>query len=278
MRDQEGDGMNTFRLIALGLLLIAAPIRAEVMVMVHGYHGNPDDWRSSGIVPKLRAAGWQDGGAVFFAPDGQLMMPASTSSSSKLLLTVHLPSEYPLILQSQTLEKYLQAINSAYPEERLILVGHSAGGVVARSALVRASGRLPVAQLITIAAPHLGTSLAEAGAFAARSPLALVAPMMGAGTLNRSAQLYHDLQPEEPGTLLFVLNRQPHPRIDYVSMVRKQPFGIPGDLLVSEDSQRLEHVYALRGLARSVVAGFGHGLLAGDADVILRLLNGPRYL
>ena len=121
--------MNTFRLLALSLLLIAAPISADVMVMVHGYHGNPDDWRSSGIVPKLSAAGWQDGGAVFFAPDGQLMMPSSMASSSKLLLTVHLPSEYPLILQSQTLEKYLQAINSAYPEERLILVGHSAGGV-----------------------------------------------------------------------------------------------------------------------------------------------------
>lgn len=274
--------MRIFRWKVLALLaatLILTPaVRAEVMVLVHGYHGNPDDWRSSGIVTRLAGAGWIDAGVAFYAPDGRLVLPKTGSGSGKHLITVHLPSEFPLLLQSRTLGDYLKAIAEAYPGERLIIVGHSAGGVVARSALVRSPARLPVAQLITIASPHLGTSLAEAGAFAASSPLSMVAPLMGAGTLNRSAQLYHDLQPEEPGTLLFALNRQPHPRIDYVSMVRRQPFGIPGDLLVSSESQRLEHVYALRGLARSIVAGFGHGLHSGDADVILRLLNGPRAL
>lgn len=271
--------MKCIRLIMLTIFLFSWGVaKADVMVLVHGYHGNPEDWRSSGIVSRLSGAGWIDVGVVFQAPNGELMLPRSAGRSDNSLYTVHLPSEYPLILQSQTLENYLMAISQANPDEKLIIVGHSAGGVVARSAVVRASQKLPIIQLITIASPHLGTQAAEIGALAARSPLAMVAPMVGAGTLNRSGQLFHDLQPEEPGTLLFTLNRQPHPRIEYISIVRQKTHGLPGDLLVSQESQHMEYVYALRGLARSVIAGFGHGLHVGDGDMILRLINGPRYL
>ncbi|MCB1754704.1 MAG: hypothetical protein KDJ38_04235 [Gammaproteobacteria bacterium] len=271
--------MSGLRLL-LGVLAVVASVsvRADIILMVHGYQGNADDWRHSGIVARLGKAGWQDGGVIFRAASSEVIFASEPIEAGKILFTAHLPSEYPLILQSQTLESYLQAIGERYPQEDIVLIGHSAGGVVARSALVRSSARLPVKQLITIASPHLGTQAAELGVLAAHSPLSMIAPMLGAGTLNRSGQLYKDLLPEKPGSLLFLLNRQQHPRIDYISLVRRKAYGLPGDLLVPEESQHLEYVYALRGLARSVVAGYGHALHAGDAEVILRVLDGPRSL
>ncbi len=251
---------------------------AEIMILVHGYQSNADDWRRFGIVERLGDSNWRDSGVVYLDPRGQMRFSGVPLKNDKLIFTAHLPSEYPLLRQSQVLETYIKGIANQYPDQRIVLIGHSAGGVVARSALVRAGGTLPISQLITIASPHLGTEAAQLGAIVANSPLAMVAPMMGVGTLNRSQQLYKDLLPEKPGTLLFMLNRQPHPRIEYVSMVRHQAGGFPTDLVVSKNSQRLENVYALRGLARSVMAGYGHGLHAGDADVIVRLIEGLRSL
>lgn len=260
------------------MVSLSGVVRADIMILVHGYQSNADDWRRSGIVERLGRFDWRDSGAVFLDPHGQMDFSNEPLKNDKVIFTVHLPSEYPLHQQSQTLETFIKGIASYYPNEAIVLVGHSAGGVVARSALVRAGGLLPISQLITIASPHLGTEAATVGAMVADSALAMVAPIMGAGALNRSAQLYKDLQPEKPGTLLFMLNRQRHPRIEYVSMVRHEAYGFPTDLVVPKDSQRLENVYALRGLARSVMAGYGHGLHVGDADVIVRLIEGPRSL
>ena len=157
-------------------------------------------------------------------------------------------------------------------------MGHSAGGVVARGALVNTKPALPVVQLITIASPHLGTNLVKLGLLTANSPLGFFTPFLGAGTINRSEQLYRDLLPEKPGSYLYMLNRQPHPRIEYVSVVRSDKFGVPSDFVVSEKSQHLESVYALHGYARSVISGKGHKLQARDGYIILQLVNGPRYL
>lgn len=260
------------------LLLLSQVAQADIMILVHGYQSDADDWRRSGIVERLGHFDWRDSGVVYLNPRGQISFSNLPIKHDKLIFTAHLPSEYPLLQQSQTLETYIKGIAQQYPDQRIVLIGHSAGGVVARSALVRAGGSLPISQLITIASPHLGTDAAKIGTIVANSPLAMMAPMMGVGTLNRSEQLYEDLLPEKPGTLLFMLNRQQHPRIEYVSMVRHASHGFPTDFIVSKNSQRLENVYALRGLARSVMAGYGHGLHAGDADVIVRLIDGPRSL
>ena len=266
------------RIVAFFLMFWLTPSQADVMVLVHGYQGVPDDWRVSGIAARLGDAGWEDAGVIDLSNTGEPVLPERVGPADNYLYTVKLPSEDPILLQAQTLSLYLQSLAQRHAYEPLIVVGHSAGGVVARSALVRTAASLPVAQLITIATPHLGTALAEAGATVAKSPLAWVAPLLGGSTLYHSEQLFTDLMPERPGSLLFMLNRQPHPRIDYVSVVRREAYGLPGDLLVPRDSQRLEHVYALRGLARSIDAGYGHQLQQDDGEVILRVLNGQRYL
>lgn len=271
--------MLKHRLLFLTLILMLSHVvKADIMILVHGYQSNANDWRRSGVVERLGQYQWLDSGVVNLDPQGQVHFSKPPLKNDKVIFTVHLPSEYPLLQQSQALETCINRIANFYPDKRIVLIGHSLGGVVARSALVRAGGLLPVSQLITIASPHLGTEAAKIGALVAGSPLAMVAPIMGAGALNRSEQLYKDLQPEVPGTLLFMLNRQQHPRIEYVSMVRQAPHGFPTDFVVPENSQRLENVYALRRLARSVLAGYGHGLQAGDADVIVRLIEGPRSL
>ncbi len=260
------------------LTITSVSSRADIILMVHGYHGHADDWRRAGIVNKLSSGGWQDAGVVFQSAQGEVLFTQDIIASEKKQLTAHLPSEYPVLIQSQTLENLLRRVNEQYPEDKIILIGHSAGGVVARSALVRGGKSIPVTQLITIASPHLGTEIAEIGSFAAESPLAMITPWLGGGAINRSGQLFRDLQPEKPGSLLFLLNRQQHPRIDYVSLVRRQAYGLFADLLVPEESQHMEYVYALRGLARSISAGYGHALHPGDGDIILRLIDGPRLL
>lgn len=260
------------------MLLLSGVVKADIMILVHGYQANANDWRLSGVVERLEQSDWHDSGVVNLDLQGKIHFSKPPLKGNRVIFTVHLPSEYPLLQQSQVLETCINGIAKLYPENRIVLIGHSLGGVVARSALVRSGGLLPVSQLITIASPNLGTEAAKIGVLVAGSPLAMVAPIMGAGVLNRSEQLYKDLQPEKPGTLLFMLNRQQHPRIEYVSMVRHAPHGFPTDFIVPKNSQRLENVYALRGLARSVMAGYGHGLQAGDADVIVRLIEGPRSL
>ncbi len=252
-------------------------VSADILVLIHGYQGDAGDWKRAGINNRLIHAGWREAGALIMV-SGKPVLVAKPVRESNKFITVQLPGEFPLLLQSTALENYLLKLIEAYPGEALILVAHSAGGVVARGMLINAYTALPVKQLITIASPHLGTNTALLGVLTANSPLAYFTPFMGAGTINRSEQLYSDLLPEEPGSLLFALNRQQHPRIEYVSIVRTHAYGVSSDLIVPPESQHLESVYALRGLARSVIAGFGHALQAADGDLILQLVEGPRSL
>ncbi len=270
--------MRIARILSFIILYsIGSTAQADIMVLVHGYNGDADDWRRSGIAEQLHYAGWRDGGVVYSVASKPTFSSPKVTTANKFF-TVQLPSEYPLLFQSKILATYLHSINTIYPDERIVLVGHSAGGVIARGTVVNAAVRLPVTQLITIASPNLGTDAAMLGVLTANSPLSMFTPLMGAGTINRSEQLYRDLSPEEPGSLLFVLNRQQHPLIEYISVVRKKTFGVPGDLIVSEESQHLEYVFALRNIARSVIAGYGHRLQEQDANVILRLVSGSRSL
>ena len=155
------------------------------------------------------------------------------------------------------------------------MVGHSAGGVLARLYLVRQpdSG---VDALITIASPHLGTGSAELGAMAGQSPLAWVAPLLGGDTFNRSQSLFQDLVRERPGSLLFWLNRQPHPRARYIAIVRDDDslLGL-GEVIVPTWSQDMNNVYALRGWVRTITVPAGHNLEETDGRLLARIL---RYL
>jgi pimeloyl-ACP methyl ester carboxylesterase len=249
------------------------PALAEVVVLVPGYLSDADGWRASGVGRALAEAGWRDGGDLRWGPRGPLL-PHATALGPRSFYTVALPTEAPLAVQARFLTGYVDALRPRHPGEGVTLVGHSAGGVVARLYMVQ-NPDSGVGALVTFASPHLGTETAEIASLLGQTPLAWVAPLIGAGTLNRSQGLYRDLSRENPQGVLFWLNRQPHPPARYVSVVRADPglLGV-GDVVVPEWSQDLNNVLALRGRASRVSISAGHGLSPEDGEVLTRILAG----
>ena len=249
----------------------ALPASAKTLVLVQGYLGNVASYRQSAITDILKIKGWTDGGHLVALPQG--VAGLYKVEGAKRFYTLELPTEAPTTVQAGILASYVRNISEMYAEEDLILVGHSAGGVVSRLMLVQYPD-IEVETLITIASPHLGTELAEDGLTLANSPVGFFAPMFGAGTLNRSQALYADLVRERPGTLLGWLNRQTHPDIRYVSLVRGDPRNPAnnGDDIVPGWSQDLNNVVALKGKATTYLTPAAHELTAGDGAMIAGLL------
>jgi pimeloyl-ACP methyl ester carboxylesterase len=251
-------------LMILFILLLSLPSYAgQTLVLIHGYLSDGSAWRPTGIVRALQNTGWQDAGHLF--PNAPVRGRAVRTPLERYIYTVTLPSEAPLAVQAQWLDFYLRKLQVKHPDNSLILVGHSAGGVVAR--LVMVVSGIRIQGLLTIATPHLGTDKAELGAGLGNSPLGLVAPFFGADTINRSQGLYHDLVREYPTSLLFWLNRQPHPSAFYVSVVRAS-----GDEWVPPYSQNMNDVPALRGKAMTVTSPGRHRLQPADGPLLASLL------
>ncbi len=252
----------------IGLLLIAllslAAHAEQTLVLVHGYLGDGNTWRSAGIITALQETGWQDAGNL--SPNTPLPRSVVSNPVKRSIYTVTLPSEASLGVQAQWLDSYLRHLRKRHPNNALILAGHSAGGVVAR--LVMVVSDIPVQGLITIASPHLGTDKAEWGTMLGQSPFSWAAPFLGLGTLNRSQGLYSDLVREHPTSLLFWLNRQTHPRAFYASIVRTGE-----EKWVPTYSQDMNDVPALRGLAVTKTTIGTHSLQAEDGPLLASLLN-----
>ncbi len=221
------------------LFLSASSYAGKTVVLIHGYLGDGSSWHANGIAAALQ---------------------------NYDTYTVNLPSEAPLVAQAQYLDVYLRDIKAKHPQNSLVLVGHSAGGVVARLVMVRSG--IPIQGLITISSPHLGTDKAELAYNISNSPFGWIAPFLGLSTINRSRDLYRDLMRENPSSLIFWLNRQPHPKAFYASIVR-----IAGDKWVAPYSQDLNDVPALRGLATTITSVGTHHLQPADGPVLLDLLN-----
>lgn len=237
---------------------------ADAMLLIQGHLSHAQQWRHSGVAAALVQAGWQDGGHLHLSSQG-VALHGPPREGEQQFYTITLDTAAPLWVQQQQLTPYLRFLAGRHAGEALHLVGHSAGGVVARLWLVQ--HRQPeVASLITLASPHLGTGLAELGRAVGSSPLAMMAPMLGAGEFNRSQALLVDLQREQSGNLLYWLNRQVHPGIRYVAMIRD------GDALVPPWSQDMGNVAALRGRVERVALSGGHALQAGDGWWLARLL------
>jgi triacylglycerol lipase len=262
------------RKIAVILLLLALPAAtpAETLVLLQGYLGDEDYWREAGITRLLDRNGWADAGTLHFTPYG-IRADRPTPASNRRVYTLALPSEAPLMVQLRYMEQYLEVVRKLYPGESLFLSGHSAGGVLGRLYMVEHPD-IPISALITFASPHLGTDSAEIGAEAGKSPLGWFAPLIGGSVLNRSQGLYHDLVREQPGSLLFWLNRQEHPASRYISVVRGDDGLLNfGDLVVPAWSQDMNHVAALRGRSRKIVTQGGHRLTKQDGELLLEILR-----
>lgn len=238
---------------------------AETVVLIQGYLGSAGSWRGTGVAAVLHQAGWSDGGHLSVTPGG-VVQPLPGEAGANRFVTVDLPTEAPAVVQSEVLGSYIAAIRKASGDDPIVLVGHSAGGVVARLFMVRHPDAR-IAGLVTIASPHLGTSAAEMGSFIGSTPMSWFAPMFGLGTINRSQVLYHDLWRERPTNLLGWLNRTPHPKAKYVSVIRG------GDSWVNGYSQDMNRVPALMGAARTIVSPGDHGLRPADGALLADVLR-----
>ncbi len=126
-----------------------------------------------------------------------------------------------MLIQAYQLRQILQAINQTNPGEPVVLVGHSAGGVVARAALVR-GGAKNVKALITIASPHLGTYRAEQALDATDIPFpfSIVTDFFGGeayDTARRSRSLYVDLVRPRPGSFAVLVEQSNPTRLYSIS-------------------------------------------------------------
>ena len=251
--------------------------RADVLVLVHGYLSGAQSWDVSGITGVLQQHDWQRAGVYVAGPAGIQQVPAAGMEAANKFYAVDLPSEAPILVQVYQLNEILDSISQTHKDEPVILVGHSAGGVVARAALVRGQHD-NVKALITIASPHLGTARAEQALDATDIPfpISMVTDFFAGETYHtamRSRSLYVDLVRPQPGTLLYWLNAQPHPDIEYFSIVRGSSEAGWGDYIVPAYSQDMNNVPALRGRSSMINVPVSHGLEPVDGSVIANLLS-----
>jgi pimeloyl-ACP methyl ester carboxylesterase len=121
---------------ALGLMFAGPASAGRILVLVHGYLGDSASWQQSGVLPVLEQAGWKLAGNWQSTPSGVRLVPAGPAAGEFGIDTVDLPSTAPLMEQARLLGGMLGAIAQRHPTDTVDLIGHSAGGVVARLALV----------------------------------------------------------------------------------------------------------------------------------------------
>ena len=256
---------------------------AETVVLIHGYLSNSGDWEANQVTKPLLLAGWQYGGNYTNTRTAEFGVSPPPQSSLKApgkhFFTVDLPADASIEIQSRILGFYLQHLYSQR-QEPLVLVGHSAGGVVARAWLIK-SRDIPVKALITIASPHLGTPLASLAELGIKTPLNEAARMLGIKNFRKSRAIFSDLKEEKPGNFLYWLNHQPHPTINYISIIRRnkaEPLE-KFDYVVPRKSQNMNNIWAIKGLSAVLLTTGDHFLDGNDGiylkDLFTLIYNNP---
>jgi len=263
-------------------LLLALPLRADVVVLVHGWAANADTWLSSGIHSRMLENGWRDAGVITALPTGLSHLGPSVEKSNNSLYRVQLPAHAPMLVQAAHLHSQLDYIHNRHAGEKINIVAHSAGGIVARLVLVKTDAP-EIDTLITIATPHLGTYRALDGLDIAHSKpffcpgpgIDLIKNVAGGDQyryLRDSSAALADLVPASYGGILAWLNRQNHPNIHYHSIIKQIP-GKNGDEIVPAVSQDMNQVDSIRGRSITHVAVSSHALNPGDADLLTSILQ-----
>jgi triacylglycerol lipase len=259
----------------LGLFLFILPgfAGAETLVFIQGFLGDGEGWRDSGITRALQRAGWQDAGHLRLA-GSEVHRDSAPESTIRRYYTIDLPTYARLSKQAQALDQYINYVRKQHPGSALVLVGHSAGGVLARLYMVQHSTEA-FAALITIASPHLGIGSTDLGLEMGARMLAWMTRLIGDDTLDLGWGLLRDLKKQASRNLLGWLNHQPHPQALYISIVHQtgQRYNNLADLLVPAWSQDMNRVYALHGLAATTLIRGGHELRPADGRLLVRILE-----
>lgn len=251
--------------------------RSDVLLLVHGYQGSVYSWERSGVVPVLQHFGWKRAAVLVAAQQGLVPVAMPWPTAENKVINLQLNSELPMVAQANAFSAALRWVNDRYPDEPVVIVGHSLGGVVARLGLVR-DGAPHVKGLITIASPHLGTALAYRGLDELDDPLPvrMLKELLGGelyDKLQRSEGLLHDLVPVVPGKLLHWLNSRQHPDIHYYSIVRTSTSGMLGDAIVPGYSQDMKNVWPIGEKSTRYLVGFNHWLSALDGYQLVNILE-----
>lgn len=250
---------------------------ADITVLVHGFLGSPSSWDRSYISQQLETAGWNRAGVIFQTPEGAMLSQQPGQIAGNEIYSVILPSRAPLMLQASLLHNMISDLQKRHVDEDIVIIGHSAGGVVARAKLVQ-FGTGNIKKLITIASPHSGTGLAvyALNKTHGSGPFGIVRSLFGGEKYHiarSSTGLLLDLVPPHPGNLLFWLNQQPHPDLEYVSIVRGESLHRNGDHVVPGHSQDMNNVPALRGKSQVYFLPTEHSLNPLDGDFLTLLLE-----
>jgi len=269
--------MKISRFIIFLFIFTSAPVHADIMLLVHGFLGHAFSWERSGVNIELQRMGWQHAGMFEGSPYGPQLLVTQHNGATNKVYTATLPSETPVIVQSDVLKNIIDILQQYHPDEPLILVGHSAGGVVARMLLVRHQPK-NIKALITIASPHVGTARADQvlDITANHGPFNFVKEFIGGDdydSLQHSRGLMHDLMYPKPGNMLYWLNSQPHPDIHYASIIRVDKDREAGDKYVPAFSQNMNNVPALMGRSSVYITPASHFLVPEDAITIVSILS-----
>jgi pimeloyl-ACP methyl ester carboxylesterase len=269
--------MKKLLIFLFSLMSISHSALADITVLVHGFLGSPTSWDRSLISRQLEAAGWNRAGVIFQTPEGAMLSQQPGQIAGNEIYRVDLPSRAPLMFQANQLQNMISDLEKRHVDEDIVIIGHSAGGVVARAKLVK-FGAGNVKKLITIASPHSGTGLAlyALNKTHGSGPFGIVKSVLGGEKYHiarSSTGLLLDLVPPHPGSMLFWLNQQPHPALEYVSIVRGESFHRNGDDIVPGHSQDMNNVPALRGKSQVYFLPTEHSLNPLDGDFLTLLLE-----
>jgi len=259
------------------LLFISIPVYADIMLLIHGYLGDANSWEQSGINSELDQQGWTRAGVFQGSVLGPQLFVTENNNAKNQVYVATLPSMAPVMMQADTLKNIIDVIRQQHNNEEIILVGHSAGGVVARMALIRHQLQ-NIKALITIASTHIGTGRADQAldVTANHGPFNMVKSFVGGSdydALKHSRDLMVDLRHPQPGNLLYWLNSQPHPDIHYASIIRLNNSGQTGDYFVPGFSQNMNNVPALQGRSSTFTTPSSHFLIHQDADTIISIIE-----
>ena len=237
-------------LLALALFFAARPAAAASelpVVFIHGFCSSASTWDAT--LPQLSTRRFGDNAGVYYeSATGQAALMTSATPGSKTFLInfsdlsggfdARAVADVPVTRKAGELKVLIDHIKSTTGASGVILVGHSLGGLVARSyiqgiGVSRSGAAIPygkdVLGLIMISTPNQGSVLANLAGQNGREACAL------ADTAN-----LRDLQPTS--ALLAELNKRTWPPATEVHSIVSNNTGRQSDDVVTTTSQDLRAI------------------------------------